>query len=134
MGLSWWKVLPRNVQNAARNLSESAQQQWRNTPQTKVPKANRHKNKSSDDVPSWARNYRPNNGEDGKAFARRVCDENLESGYPTGSSSPFNQIKKWGTRDFQRTPLPASNNSLNYPSSPFFEPVTYDPWVEPPLI
>lgn len=90
--------------------------------------------KSSDDVPDWAKGYRPTNGEDGKAFARRVCDENLGPGYSTGPTSPFNQIKKWADRDFQRTPLPKPQDNYNFPGSPFFDPVTYDPWAEPEMI
>src|SRR5262249_36960712 len=45
------------------------------------------------DVPSWAKGNRPNPGESGKDFARRLMDEKYgPGGYPTGPGSEFSKI------------------------------------------
>lgn len=55
----------------------------------------------ANDVPSWARGQRPNPGENGKAFAKRLMDQRYGSGnWNTGPKSEYNMIKKWGDRGF----------------------------------
>ncbi len=57
----------------------------------------------ANDVPSWARGKRPNPGENGNDFARRLCDERYGPGnYNKGPTSDFNRIKKWGDRGFKK--------------------------------
>jgi hypothetical protein len=54
------------------------------------------------DVPSWAKGYKPYTTENGKQFAKRLCDERYGKGnYRTGPKSDFNKIKKWGDRAFE---------------------------------
>jgi hypothetical protein len=58
--------------------------------------------KTGTDIPSWARGQRPYVGENGKKFAKRLCDERYgEGNYPIGAGSEFNQLKKHGDRDFE---------------------------------
>ncbi|MBY0281969.1 MAG: hypothetical protein K2W94_07400 [Alphaproteobacteria bacterium] len=47
------------------------------------------------DTPSWARGERPYVGENGKEFAKRLCDAKYGKGtYKTGTDSDFNKLKK----------------------------------------
>ena len=67
----------------------------------KSPKSGSGKEKA-DDVPSWAKGNRPYKNENGKQFAKRLCDEQFGSGnYPKGPKSDFNRIQKWGDRGFE---------------------------------
>ncbi len=53
---------------------------------------------ASSDKPSWLQE-RPRPGEDGKTFAKRVCDERYgEGNYPTGPGSEYSKIQKWVDR------------------------------------
>ena len=53
-------------------------------------------------VPSWARGERPYVGENGKEFAKRLCDAKYGAeNYNTGPKEAYNQIKKWGDRSFK---------------------------------
>ena len=53
----------------------------------------------STDLPSWAKGLRPNPGESGKEFAKRVMDERCgEGNYDRGPGSDYNRLKKWGDR------------------------------------
>ncbi len=131
----WIRMLPRNQQTRVRNLPRNVQENWGNTPQVRKPVRNRHGNRPSDDVPEWAKGQRPLNKDTGETFAKRLCDEKFPDGYKKGPNTPYSQIKKWGTRDFERTPLPEAPSSglqeLNFPGSPLFDPATYDPWENP---
>lgn len=52
-------------------------------------------------APSWAREYRPFVGEDGRAFAKRLLDQKYGKGNcREGAGSEFNQMRKWGDRAF----------------------------------
>lgn len=54
------------------------------------------------DVPSWAKGNRPYVRENGKYFAKRLCDAQYGTGnYKTGPGSEYNKIKKWGDRAFE---------------------------------
>lgn len=67
----------------------------------KSPKSGSGKEKA-DDVPSWAKGNRPYKNENGKQFAKRLCDERFGPGnYPKGPKSDFNRIQKWGDRGFE---------------------------------
>lgn len=67
----------------------------------KKPKSGSGKDKATD-VPSWAKGKRPKKSEDGKAFAKRLCDERYGAGnYDKGPGSEYNKIKKWGDRGFE---------------------------------
>ena len=53
----------------------------------------------STERPSWAKGLRPNPGESGKEFAKRVMDERCgEGNYDRGPGSDYNRLKKWGDR------------------------------------
>jgi hypothetical protein len=55
----------------------------------------------ADNTPSWVKGNKPNPGESGKDFAKRVLDERFGSGnYQTGPESDYNKIKKWGDKAF----------------------------------
>jgi len=77
-------------------------------------------------VPTWARDERPTNGENGGSFAKRICDIKYKGApYDKGPSSPYNQIKKWGDTHFVRTPLPTPKfQTLPSPTDEWF---FYDP-------
>jgi len=66
----------------------------------KIPKPGATGKKGATDKPSWVKE-RPNVGESGKDFAKRLMDEKYgEGNYETGPTSEFNQIKKWADRHF----------------------------------
>ena len=68
----------------------------------KKPKAALSPKESAKDVPSWAKGQRPLTTENGRQFAERLLDEKYGIGnYPTGPSSEFNKINKWGDRAFE---------------------------------
>ena len=51
------------------------------------------------DMPDWVRGRKPNAGESGKDFAKRLLDAKYGPGnYPLGPGSEFNKIKKGGDR------------------------------------
>ena len=53
------------------------------------------------EIPSWAKGEKPEEGESGKDFAKRVCDERFGPGnYKTGPGSDYNKLKKYGDRNF----------------------------------
>ena len=53
------------------------------------------------DIPSWARGEKPLEGESGKDFARRLCDDKYGKGnYDTGPGSEYNKLRKYGDRGF----------------------------------
>ena len=53
----------------------------------------------ANDRPSWAKGERPEPGESGKDFAKRVLDRRYgKNGYKKGPNSEYNQLKKWGDR------------------------------------
>jgi hypothetical protein len=56
------------------------------------------KDKASD-IPSWAEGEKPRPGENGKAFAKRLCDNRFgKNAYPTRGSCDYQQLKKNGDR------------------------------------
>ena len=56
----------------------------------------------ANDMPSWSKGQKPQPGESGKDFARRLCDDKFGPGnYKTGPASDFNRIKNWGDRGFK---------------------------------
>lgn len=59
--------------------------------------------KSIKNVPSWAKGNKPYKNENGKDFAKRLCDEHYgEGNYNTKTpGEPYNKIKKWGDRGFE---------------------------------
>lgn len=74
------------------------------TGEFKVPKSAKDmKNqKSKDDVPDWARGYRPRAGEAGKDFAKRLLNKKYGEGkWKEGPGEEFNKIKKWGDQNFK---------------------------------
>ena len=47
------------------------------------------------DIPSWAKGEKPLDGESGKDFAKRLCDEKFGPGnYNTGPGSDYSKLKK----------------------------------------
>ena len=53
----------------------------------------------ANDRPSWAKGERPEPGESGKDFAKRVLDRRYgKDRYKKGPNSEYNQLKKWGDR------------------------------------
>jgi len=61
----------------------------------KVPKSGLSGKEGATDVPSWAEGERPYIGENGKEFAKRLCDKQFGVGnYETGAGSEYNKIKK----------------------------------------
>lgn len=63
-----------------------------NTPQYKKTKSIKG-SKPKHDALSWAKKYRPYTTEDGKAFAKRLCNGKYGAGnYKTGAGSEFSQI------------------------------------------
>lgn len=59
------------------------------------------------DIPSWAEGEKPQVGESGKDFAKRVMDEKYGKGqYKTSPNSEFNKLKKYGDRHFMDPPKP----------------------------
>lgn len=86
-----------NIINAVKKVVESKTKD----DEYKKPKSGSGKDKATD-VPSWAKGKRPKKNEDGKAFAKRLCDERYGAGnYDTGPGSEYNKIKKWGDRGFE---------------------------------
>jgi RHS repeat-associated protein len=68
----------------------------------KVPKPKVSGKEGAKDAPGWAKQYRPYVGEDGKTFATRLMDMKYGRGkWLKGSSTEFNQIRKWGDRSFK---------------------------------
>jgi RHS repeat-associated protein len=69
----------------------------------KTPKPNISGKEGAKNVPSWARGYRPKVGESGAKFADRILKDRYgkDFKYKTGPNTEFNQIKKWGDRNFE---------------------------------
>ena len=64
-------------------------------PKFKVPKSGISGKEGAKDVPSWVRGQRPQTGESGRDFARRVLDEKYGTGnWIEGAGSEFNKIQK----------------------------------------
>ena len=71
-------------------------------PKYKNRKSGQSAREAAKDTPSWARGKRPYTTENGRAFARRLCDEKYGSGnYTTNPGSEFSKIKKFGDRAFE---------------------------------
>jgi RHS repeat-associated protein len=71
----------------------------------KVPVPGLSGKEGAKDVPDWAKGNKPQVGEDGKTFAKRLLDEKYGPGeYQKGPGSEFNKIQKWGDRAFQDPP------------------------------
>jgi RHS repeat-associated protein len=75
------------------------------SPRQKVTAPGKSGAEAAKDVPSWAKGNRPNVGENGKSFAKRLLDEKYGPDWSkapgsTGPRSEFNMIKKWGDRAF----------------------------------
>jgi hypothetical protein len=65
-------------------------------------KGTERRSKPKDDIPDWARGYRPRKGEKGDNFAKRLLDEKYGKGnYKKGSASEHSQIKKFGDQYFK---------------------------------
>ena len=74
------------------------------TPQKKIPKSGTAKERSTD-APSWVKGERPNVGENGNDFAKRLMDEKYGPGnWKKGPSSEYDQIRKYGDRGFMDPP------------------------------
>ena len=87
-----------NILNAVKKVVESKD---KGKDGYKKPKSGSGKDKATD-VPSWAKGKRPKKNEDGKKFAKRLCDERYGPGnYDKGPGSEYNKIKKWGDRGFE---------------------------------
>ncbi|WP_254510276.1 RHS repeat-associated core domain-containing protein [Anatilimnocola floriformis] len=57
---------------------------------------------ASKDCPSWAKGQPPKVGEDGKTFAKRLCEGKYGPGnYAKGAGSEFSKIQKYGDRAFE---------------------------------
>lgn len=57
----------------------------------------------ANDRPSWAKGERPEPGESGKDFAKRVLDKRYgEGNYKKDAKSEYSQLKKWGDRGGKR--------------------------------
>ena len=68
---------------------------------TKKAKSGTGKEKATD-VPSWADGNKPYIDENGKDFAKRLCDEFFcEGNYGPRKNKDFSKIKKWGDRGFE---------------------------------
>ncbi|EOS45601.1 hypothetical protein C809_02919 [Lachnospiraceae bacterium MD335] len=68
---------------------------------TKKAKSGTGKEKATD-VPSWAHGKAPYVDENGKDFAKRLCDEFYgENNYEPRKNKDFSKIKKWGDRGFE---------------------------------
>jgi hypothetical protein len=68
----------------------------------KTPKGNLSGKQGAKDIPDWAQGLRPQVGESGKNFAKRLMDEKYGPGnYTEGPKTEFNRIKKWADRAFQ---------------------------------
>ena len=53
----------------------------------------------ANDIPSWVNGRKPNKGESGKSYAKRLLDEKYGAGnWKDGAGSEFNQIRKYGDR------------------------------------
>lgn len=64
---------------------------------TKVPVPGVSGKEGAKGVPSWAKGERPKVGESGKSFAGRLLGGKYGKGnYPTGPSSEWSKIRKWG--------------------------------------
>ena len=56
------------------------------------------KEKASD-IPSWAKGKKPLQGEKGKDFARRLCDDKYgQDNYDKGPGSEYNKLRKYGDK------------------------------------
>jgi len=54
------------------------------------------------DIPSWAEGQKPFTTENGREFAKRLCDEKFGAGnYNTGPGSAFSKLKKYADRAFE---------------------------------
>jgi len=68
---------------------------------SKRPKRGASGKQGATDIPSWAIGRKPNAGESGKDFAKRLMDEKYGVGkYDTGPGSEYNKLKKYGDRHF----------------------------------
>jgi hypothetical protein len=75
-----------------------------NDPPKKIPKPGTSGKIGATDKPSWVKD-RPNVGESGKDFAKRLLDDKYGAGkYEKGPKSEFNRIKKWADRHFMNPP------------------------------
>jgi hypothetical protein len=71
----------------------------------KIPVPGLSGKEGAKDVPSWARGNRPTVDEDGKAFAKRLLDNQYgEGNWDKGAGSEFSQIQKWADRNFMDPP------------------------------
>ena len=62
-------------------------------------KSKSSKKERATDIPSWAKGEKPQNGESGKDYARRLCDKKYGKGnYDRGPGSDYNKLKKHGDR------------------------------------
>ena len=92
-----------NIFNSKKTANDPTQQVEQKIQQreTKKPISGSGKEKA-DDVPSWAKGNKPYVDENGKDFAKRLCDQKYGIGnYDTGTNSDYNKIKKWGDRGFK---------------------------------
>lgn len=85
-----------NILNAIKNVLNAKKDDG-----YKKPKSGSGKEKATD-VPSWAKGKRPKKNENGRAFAKRLCDERYGAGnYKKGPDSDYSKIRKWGDRAFE---------------------------------
>lgn len=62
-------------------------------------KSKTNKKERATEIPSWAKGQEPKAGENGKDYAKRLCDERYGKGnYNTGPNSDYNKLKKHGDR------------------------------------
>jgi hypothetical protein len=71
--------------------------------QFKKPRSNQSGKAGATDIPNWAKGQRPYQGENGRAFAKRLLDEKYGPGnYDTRRpGSEYNQLQKYGDRHFE---------------------------------
>jgi RHS repeat-associated protein len=73
----------------------------------KVPVPGLSGKEGAKNAPEWAKGNKPQVGENGKQFAKRLMDEKYGPGNwndRVGPGQEFNQIQKWGDRAFQDPP------------------------------
>ena len=71
------------------------------TPRFKVPRSGISDAEGAKDIPSWARGTRPYVGESGRDYAQRLLDEKYGPGKWKKSSPEYNQLRKYGDRNFR---------------------------------
>ena len=90
-------------ENSSRDKNEETSSENENDEKEyKKPVSNKSGKEAAKDVPSWAKGNKPYKNENGRAFAKRLCDERYgEGNYSTKSQTEFSKIQQWGDRGFE---------------------------------